>query len=95
MKLSQWAKQQGISYRTAHRDECGLVLDRDVNAAINMARLAESGSVLGRGAERKTKEPSGSEAVGVETSTSRELVSVSRGPVTGNGSIVSLMSDFS
>ena len=37
---------------------CGTVLDRDVNAAVNLARLAASGADSnGRGADRKT--PSG------------------------------------
>ena len=59
---------------------CGAVLDRDLNAAINLARLSEhaprvegrpagSGPVAGRGAIRKTLPPTGAAAGGDETST--------------------------
>ena len=59
---------------------CGAVLDRDLNAAINLARLSEhaprvegrpagSGPVAGRGAIRKTRPPTGAAAGGDETST--------------------------
>jgi transposase len=35
---------------------CGMVLDRDVNAAVNLARLAASGADSnGRGADQKTR----------------------------------------
>lgn len=49
---------------------CGLRLDRDLNAAINLARLgtAGSGPVAGCGAERKTGAPSSAEAAGDEAS---------------------------
>jgi putative transposase len=61
-------------------DSCGAVLDRDLNAAINLARLSEhaprvegrpagSGPVAGRGAIRKTTPPTGAAAGGDETST--------------------------
>jgi putative transposase len=61
-------------------DHCGAVLDRDLNAAINLARLSEhapcvegrpagSGPVAGRGAIRKTSPPTGAAAGGDETST--------------------------
>jgi putative transposase len=51
--------------RTYHCDACGLAIDRDRNAAINLARLSEhaigvksrpagSGPVEGRGASQKT-----------------------------------------
>jgi putative transposase len=61
-------------------DHCGAVLDRDLNAAINLARLSEhaprvddrpagSGPVAGRGAIRKTSPPPGATAGGDETST--------------------------
>jgi putative transposase len=61
-------------------DHCGAVLDRDLNAAINLARLSEhaprvegrpagSGPAAGRGAIRKTSPPSGAAAGGDETST--------------------------
>ena len=63
--------------RTYHCDACGLAIDRDRNAAINLARLSEhaigvkgrpagSGPVAGRGATQKTL-PGG--AGGDETST--------------------------
>ena len=61
-------------------DSCGAVLDRDLNAAINLARLSEhaprvegrpagSGPVAGRGAIRKTTPPTGAAAGGDEPST--------------------------
>lgn len=44
-----------LSERTYVCTTCGLVLDRDVNAAVNLARLAGSGpDSNGRGADRKT-----------------------------------------
>lgn len=44
-----------LSERTYCCTECGTVLDRDVNAAVNLARLAGSGpDSNGRGADRKT-----------------------------------------
>ena len=63
-------------------DGCGALHDRDVNAAINLARLSEhapgvegrpagSGPVAGRRAIRKTSPPSGAVAGGEETSTPR------------------------
>jgi putative transposase len=66
--------------RQYHCDHCGAVLDRDLNAAINLARLSEhaprvegrpagSGPVTGRGAIRKTSPPAGAAAGGDETST--------------------------
>ena len=59
---------------------CGALHDRDVNAAINLARLSEhalgvegrpagSGPVAGRRAIRKTSPPSGAVAAGEEAST--------------------------
>jgi putative transposase len=61
-------------------ERCGAVLDRDLNAAINLARLSEhaprvegrpagSGPVAGRGAIRNTSPPPGAAAGGNETST--------------------------
>jgi transposase len=51
----------GLSERTYRCDTCGLVLDRDVNAALNLAawgrrQIAGSGPEIanGRGADRKT-----------------------------------------
>ena len=74
-------------------DHCGAVLDRDLNAAINLARLSEhalrvegrpagSGPVAGRGAIRKTSPPTGAAAGGDETSTphSGQPPPVRRGP---------------
>jgi putative transposase len=69
-----------LADRTYHCEHCSLVLDRDLNAAINLARLSEhtthvesrpagSGPVTGRGAIRKTSPPSGTAAGGNETST--------------------------
>ncbi len=66
-----------LADRTYQCDHCGAVLDRDRNAAINLARLSEhaasvegrpagSGPVAGRGASQKTP-PGG--AGGNETST--------------------------
>ena len=44
-----------LSERTYRCTECGTVLDRDANAAVNLARLAGSGpDSNGRGADRKT-----------------------------------------
>jgi putative transposase len=57
-----------LSEREYECDTCGLVLDRDLNAARNLAALAAetttagSGSVVGRGADRKTR-PGGLVAV--------------------------------
>ncbi|MFE9956564.1 RNA-guided endonuclease TnpB family protein [Micromonospora sp. NPDC005299] len=50
-----------LSERTYSCEDCGLVLDRDLNAARNLAALAAqvntagSGPVAGRGADRKTR----------------------------------------
>lgn len=65
--------------------ECGVSLDRDVNAAINLARLgvtAGSGPVAGRGADRKSLLGAG----GCEASTP-QAEAVRRGPTTGNGGL--------
>jgi putative transposase len=69
-----------LADRSYQCDHCGAVLDRDVNAAINLARLSEhaprvedrpagSGPAAGRGAIRKTGPPTGAAAGGDETST--------------------------
>jgi putative transposase len=69
-----------LAERTYHCDACDLVIDRDRNAAINLARLSEhaagvesrpagSGPVAGRGATQKTP-PGG--AGGNETSTPQD-----------------------
>ena len=69
-----------LSERTYRCEHCGLVLDRDRNAAINLARLGEthppgetspagSGPVAGRAATRKTRPAHAATAGGRETST--------------------------
>jgi putative transposase len=69
-----------LADRTYQCDHCNMVLDRDLSAAINLARLSEhatrvegrpagSGPVAGRGAIRKTSPPRGAAAGGDETST--------------------------
>jgi len=69
-----------LAERTWTCDGCGARHDRDVNAAINLARLSEhapsvkgrpagSGPVAGRGASRKTSPPPGAAAGGDEAST--------------------------
>ncbi|MGB2922559.1 MAG: zinc ribbon domain-containing protein, partial [Mycobacterium sp.] len=61
-------------------DECGLQIDRDLGAAINLARLgvptqpgehspAGSGPVAGRGAMRETEPAPAGNVAGDETST--------------------------
>jgi putative transposase len=61
-------------------DRCGLKIDRDLNAAINLARLGEtqhlgeqgpagSGPVAGRGATRETDPAPAGDAAGREAST--------------------------
>jgi putative transposase len=62
-------------------DHCGLIIDRDLNAAVNLARLGEailaeqgpagSGPVAGRGATRETEPARAGDAGGRETSTPR------------------------
>ena len=62
-------------------DYCGLRIDRDLNAAVNLARLGElflgeqspagSGPVAGRGATRETEPARAGDAGGCETSTPR------------------------
>lgn len=68
-----------LSERTYTCDACGLVMDRDLNAAINLARLGEtqslgesgpagSGPVAGRGATRETDPAPAGDAAGCEAS---------------------------
>ena len=71
-----------LSERTFICHACGLMIDRDLNAAVNLAQLAGSGPVTGRGATHKTLAPSGAKAAGYETSTHP------RGPRAGNGALV-------
>ncbi|WP_228536837.1 transposase [Nocardia sp. XZ_19_231] len=71
-----------LADRVYRCESCGLSIDRDRNAAINLARLgethpltvgkqgcADSGSVPGRGAIRKSEPAPAGEAGGCETST--------------------------
>lgn len=69
-----------LTDRVFECDECGMSIDRDLNAAINLARLGEpahageqspagSGPVAGRGATRKTQPAPAGQAAGNETST--------------------------
>lgn len=73
-----------LTDRVYECDRCGLVIDRDLNAAINLARLgethlntirpgeqspADSGSVAGRGASRETETAQAVNAGGREAST--------------------------
>jgi putative transposase len=69
-----------LTDRVFHCDGCGFEVDRDLNAAINLARLGEthilgeqspagSGPVAGRGATRETRPAPAGSAGGCETST--------------------------
>ena len=69
-----------LAERTYECEHCGIVLDRDLNAAINLARLGEtqtlgesspagSGPVAGRGATRETEPATTGNAAGEEAST--------------------------
>ncbi len=70
-----------LAERIFHCDGCGARIDRDHNAAINLARLGEthqgeqsptgSGPVAGRGATRETEPAPAGDAAGDETSTPR------------------------
>jgi transposase len=81
-----------LRVRTFTCEHCGLVLDRDKNAALNLAALvqrhvAQSGweTRHGRGADRKTAPGA---AGGLEASTPRRAVArIGRGPSPGNGRI--------
>jgi putative transposase len=80
-------------------DQCGTMIDRDVNAAINLARLGEphwpgnrpwgeqgpagSGPVAGRGATRKTPPAPAGEAGGWEASTPHDPTPRGRAGKTG------------
>ncbi len=61
-----------LSERTYHCEHCGHTMDRDLNAAVNLAKSAGSPLASGRGAERKTSTPSGVGAAGDEASTPDE-----------------------
>jgi putative transposase len=69
-----------LAERVFHCDGCGMRIDRDLNAAINLARLGEphlrdeqsptgSGPVEGRGATHETQPVPAGDAAGDETST--------------------------
>ncbi|MCV7389944.1 IS200/IS605 family element transposase accessory protein TnpB [Mycobacterium porcinum] len=69
-----------LADRVFHCDGCGVRIDRDLNAAINLARLGEpadageqgpagSGPVAGRGATRETDPAKAGDAAGCEAST--------------------------
>lgn len=69
-----------LAERTYICEHCGLIIDRDRNAAINLARLGQthtlgeqsptdSGSVAGRGATHETDPAQAGDAAGRETST--------------------------
>lgn len=69
-----------LADRTYGCEHCELIVDRDLNAAINLARLGEpqsmgeqssagSGPVVGRGAMRETEPGSSGDAAGDEAST--------------------------
>jgi len=69
-----------LADRAFQCEQCGVVVDRDLNAAINLARLArdprqgdaspaDSGSVAGRGATRETDPARAGDAGGREAST--------------------------
>ena len=64
-----------LSERTYACPSCGCVVERDLNAAVNLAKQATAGSgpVAGRGAEQKTSASSGARAAGHEASTSQPL----------------------
>lgn len=86
-----------LSERTFTCTECGLVLDRDLNAAINLAKLVErtvAGSgpetLNGRGADRKTSLLAGGEIphLRAEASTPHPAaVGARRGPASSNGRV--------
>ncbi len=70
-----------LADRTYACDHCGVRIDRDLNAAVNLARLGEpfageqgpagSGPAAGRGASRETEPARAGDAGGRETSTPR------------------------
>jgi putative transposase len=76
-----------LAERTYVCEHCGLMIDRDLNAAINLARLGEthllgeqsptdSGSVAGRGATRETETAQAVDAGGREASTPHNTTGV-------------------
>ena len=79
-----------LAERIFHCDGCGARIDRDHNAAINLARLGEphpgeqsptgSGPVAGRGATRETEPAPAGDAAGDETSPRTTTRWIRRGP---------------
>ncbi|MFI5720472.1 IS607 family element RNA-guided endonuclease TnpB [Nocardia sp. NPDC051750] len=77
-----------LAMRTYACEHCGLEIDRDLNAAINLARLGKPGTgeqspagggpVAGRGATRETGPARAGDAGGCETSTPHHRVPVDR-----------------
>lgn len=76
-----------LAERTYVCEHCGLMIDRDLNAAINLARLGEaqtlgeqslagSGPVTGRGATRETEPAQAGDAAGHEASTRHDPTGV-------------------
>nr|WP_237742894.1 RNA-guided endonuclease TnpB family protein [Actinopolymorpha alba] len=76
-----------LSERTYVCEHCGQVLDRDLNAATNLARLSEthhlgesspagSGPVAGRGATQETEPAPAGDAAGREASTPHDTAGV-------------------
>lgn len=83
-----------LAERTYICETCGLVLDRDLNAALNLAQLVErtvAGSgpetINGRGADRKTSVLAG----GCEASIPHPaLAGIRRGPASANGRVLEI-----
>jgi putative transposase len=75
-----------LADRTYACDHCGLVIDRDLNAAANLARLGGTGTGSspaashragqGRGATKKTRPAPAGKAGGCETSTRHDTIGV-------------------
>ena len=84
-----------LADRTYSCDYCGARIDRDLNAAVNLARLGEphlgeqgpagSGPVAGRGATRETEPARAGNAGGRETSTPRRQLPGKTGTASPQG----------
>ena len=86
-----------LDERTHHctQPDCGLVIDRDLNAAINLARWPQAGvpspgsgpveANYGRRADRETDPAPAGDAGGNDPSTPHRSGRVRRGPPPGNG----------